>query len=362
MAKIDKPSDTILVTGGAGFIGSALVRRLIATAAGRIINVDKLTYAGNLASLGEAANDPAHVFVQADIGDRAAMAAVFAKYGPRVVFNLAAESHVDRSIDTSADFIATNIVGTHVLLECARAYWAALDEAAKKPFRFVHVSTDEVFGDLGPEGVFTEATQYAPNSPYAASKASADLLVRAWGRTYGLPVIVTNCSNNYGPCQYPEKLIPLMILNALDGSPLPVYGDGGQVRDWLYVDDHVDALLAAASDGQPGETYAIGGNAELKNIEVVKRICAVLDKKPVTKPAGVRSFGELIDFVADRPGHDRRYAIDATKIRSQLGVAPARDFADGLEATIDWYIANRDWVDKVEQKAPVRLRHGLAAK
>ena len=342
-------SRTILITGGMGFIGSAVVRRLIDETASTVINVDKLTYAGNVESLGHARTDPRHRFEQVDICDAKALRGVFQKHRPDAVMHLAAESHVDRSIHGSAEFIETNIVGTYTLLEVARAYWNELDSASKAQFRVHHVSTDEVYGDLGPEdAAFTENTAYAPSSPYAASKASSDHLVRAWYRTYGLPVLITNCSNNYGPYQFPEKLIPLMILNALDGRNLPVYGTGENVRDWLYVEDHAQALIRVLTGGETGRTYNIGGRSERTNLEVVRRICAILDRE---RPRTDGTHAQLIRFVADRPGHDRRYAIDDSYISRELGWRPAESFESGLEKTVRWFLDNREWVERVRSGA-----------
>jgi dTDP-glucose 4,6-dehydratase len=332
----------VLVTGGAGFIGSALIRMLIGDTDVEVINVDKLTYAGNLASLETVAGNSRHRFVQTDICDRSTMAALFEAEKPDSVMHLAAESHVDRSIDGPAAFIETNIVGTCALLEVARGYWSTLPAGRRDNFRFHQISTDEVFGSLGSSGRFTETSPYAPNSPYAASKASADHLVRAWHHTYGFPVIVTNCSNNYGPCQFPEKLVPLMILNGLEGKPLPVYGAGENVRDWLYVEDHVAALWTVVTKGKVGETYNIGGEAELRNIDLVGQICDVLDEL-VPSDASRR---KLITFVADRPGHDARYAMDIKKITRELGWHPRESFETGLKKTVAWYLENyRRWQD-----------------
>jgi dTDP-glucose 4,6-dehydratase len=337
----------VLVTGGAGFIGSAVVRQLLAQPSVSVVNVDKLTYAGNLDSLAAVARSPAYSFAQVDICDRAALAQVFAEHSPDAVVNLAAESHVDRSIDSPEAFIETNLVGTGRLLEAALAYWATLPADRRPEFRFLHVSTDEVYGDLAEsDGAFVETTPYAPSSPYAATKAGSDHLVRAWGRTYGLPVIVTNCSNNYGPYQLPEKLIPHMILNALRGAPLPVYGDGLQVRDWLYVDDHARALWTVLREGEPGETYNIGGHNRQRNIDVVRQICGVLDvAAPARRPRN--GFDSLITFVEDRPGHDRSYAIDAGKIQRELGWRPAETFESGLARTVHWYLENSAWWQRV---------------
>ena len=334
----------ILITGGAGFIGSAVVRHIIQHTSHRVINVDKLTYAGNLESLVEVANHPHYVFEQVDICHRAELDRVFAEHQPDAVMHLAAESHVDRSIDGPAAFIETNIVGTYTLLEAARAYWQALSADQQAAFRFHHISTDEVYGDLhGTDDLFTETTPYAPSSPYSASKASSDHLVRAWLRTYGLPTIVTNCSNNYGPYHFPEKLIPLMILNALEGKPLPVYGDGQQIRDWLFVEDHARALYQVVTEGKVGETYNIGGHNEKANIEVVRTICALLEELVPEKPQGVAHYADLITFVTDRPGHDVRYAIDAAKIGRELGWQPQETFESGIRKTVEWYLNHREW-------------------
>lgn len=345
----------ILVTGGAGFIGSAVVRHLIGNTAYEVANLDKLTYAGNLESLASVSDSPRYRFYQVDICDAAALETVFAEFRPTAVMHLAAESHVDRSIDGPAAFIETNIVGTYTLLEAARRYWSALPEDERAAFRFHHISTDEVYGDLeGTDDLFTETTPYAPSSPYSASKASSDHLVRAWQRTYGLPVLVTNCSNNYGPYHFPEKLIPHVILNALAGKPLPVYGDGSQIRDWLYVEDHARALVEVVCKGQVGETYNIGGHNEKRNLEVVETICDLLDELvPGADDRGARtgrprrSYRELITFVKDRPGHDRRYAIDASKIERELGWKPEETFETGLRKTVQWYLDNRDWWQRV---------------
>lgn len=335
---------TFLVTGGAGFIGAAVIRQLIQHSNHRVVNLDKLTYAGNLQSLVSVADSERYHFVQADICDAAALAEVFARFQPDILMHLAAESHVDRSIDGPADFIQTNIVGTYNLLEAARAYWLQLDAMKKAAFRFHHVSTDEVYGDLkGTDALFTETTPYAPSSPYSASKASSDHLVRSWQRTFGLPTLVTNCSNNYGPFQFPEKLIPLMIQNALCGKALPVYGDGKQSRDWLFVEDHARALVLVALQGRIGETYNIGGHNEHQNIEVVQALCALLEELAPRKPAGVAHYRDLITFVTDRPGHDVRYAIDAAKIQAELGWQPTATFATGLRKTVLWYLENKTW-------------------
>ncbi|BBT73149.1 MULTISPECIES: dTDP-glucose 4,6-dehydratase [Enterobacteriaceae] len=338
----------ILVTGGAGFIGSAVVRHIISQTSDSVVVVDKLTYAGNLASLAPVAQDARFAFEQVDICDRPALDRIFAHYRPDVVMHLAAESHVDRSIDGPAAFIETNIVGTYTLLEAARGWWSTLDDAGKSAFRFHHISTDEVYGDLhSTDDFFTETTPYAPSSPYSASKASSDHLVRAWLRTYGLPTLITNCSNNYGPYHFPEKLIPLTILNALAGKPLPVYGNGQQIRDWLYVDDHARALYLVATEGGIGETYNIGGHNERKNIEVVETICTLLEELVPNKPQGIAHYYDLITFVADRPGHDLRYAIDAAKIARELGWMPEETFESGMRKTVQWYLANESWWQQV---------------
>ena len=338
----------ILITGGAGFIGSALIRHIIHNTQDSVVNLDKLTYAGNLENLAGVFHNPRHTFVQADICDRAALDKIFAEHRPDAVMHLAAESHVDRSIDSAGEFIQTNIIGTFTLLEAARAYRSTQPESRRAAFRFHHISTDEVFGDLhGTDGLFTETTPYAPSSPYSASKAGSDHLVRAWGRTYGLPVIVTNCSNNYGPCHFPEKLIPLMILNALAGKPLPVYGDGQQIRDWLYVEDHARALYTVVTQGKTGETYNIGGHNEKTNLEVVRTICALMEELAPEKPQGVVRYEDLITFVTDRPGHDARYAIDASKIGRELGWKPQETFESGIRKTVQWYLENRSWWQRV---------------
>ncbi|MDP5134958.1 dTDP-glucose 4,6-dehydratase [Rheinheimera baltica] len=337
-------SRTILVTGGAGFIGSAVIRHVIANTSFNLVNVDKLTYAGNLASLQDVAASSRYCFIQADICDAQAMADIFEQYKPEIVMHLAAESHVDRSINGPGDFIQTNIVGTYTLLEAARAYWISLTDEKRAAFRFHHISTDEVYGDLhGTDDLFTETTAYAPSSPYSASKAGSDHLVRAWQRTFGLPTLITNCSNNYGPFHFPEKLIPLMILNALAGKALPVYGDGKQIRDWLYVEDHARALVKVATLGKIGETYNIGGHNEKQNIEVVTTLCALLEQLAPEKPAGVKHYSDLITYVTDRPGHDVRYAIDASKIADELNWLPEETFESGLRKTVQWYLNNRNW-------------------
>ncbi|UFQ97562.1 dTDP-glucose 4,6-dehydratase [Pseudomonas wenzhouensis] len=339
----------ILITGGAGFIGSALIRHLIHHTGHEVLNLDKLTYAGNLESLAPVADSPRYRFVHADIADSERVAASLAEFQPDAIMHLAAESHVDRSIDGPAAFIQTNIVGTYSLLESTRAYWLGLSAERKAAFRFHHISTDEVYGDLhGVDDLFSETTSYAPSSPYSASKAASDHLVRAWQRTYGLPVLITNCSNNYGPYHFPEKLIPLMILNALAGKPLPVYGNGQQVRDWLYVEDHARALLQVVTNGKVGETYNIGGHNEQKNLDVVKAICALLEELAPEKPAGIGRYEDLITYVQDRPGHDLRYAIDAGKIERELGWVPQETFATGLRKTVQWYLDNLDWCRRVQ--------------
>lgn len=346
----------VLVTGGAGFIGSAVVRHVVGELGWQVLNVDKLTYAGNLNSLVAISETPNYAFLNADICDASAMAAAFESFKPTAVMHLAAESHVDRSIDGPAAFIETNVVGTSVLLEAARAYWLTLPSPEKTAFRFHHISTDEVYGDLeDTEDLFTETTPYAPSSPYSASKAASDHLVRAWGRTYGLPVVITNCSNNYGPYHFPEKLIPLMILNALQGKSLPVYGDGKQIRDWLYVEDHARALAIVVAQGQVGETYNIGGHNEKQNIEVVRTLCSLLDELAPSEIEGLNSYSDLITFVTDRPGHDVRYAIDASKIEAKLGWAPSETFESGLRKTVEWYLANEAWWRAVRDGSYRRL-------
>ena len=349
---------TVVVTGGAGFIGSALIRYLITSKNWSVTNVDKLTYAANLASLDLVSDDPRYRFVQADICDRAAMDKVLSDVQPDMVMHLAAESHVDRSITGSADFIQTNIVGTYTLLEAARAYWSALNRARRDQFRFLHVSTDEVYGSLGPNEFFYETTAYDPRSPYSASKAASDHLVSAWAETYGLPVLITNCSNNYGPYHFPEKLIPLVLLNALEGKQLPVYGDGRQERDWLFVDDHARALALVAEHGRIGETYNVGGRAPRENITVVERLCDVLDE---LRP-GVAPRRRLITFVADRPGHDRRYAIDPVKIETELGWRAQETFETGIVKTVRWYLDNEAWWRPLRQGVYDGRRLGLVEK
>lgn len=349
----------ILVTGGAGFIGSAVVRHIIENTQDSVVNVDKLTYAGNLESLESVENNPRYTFEQVDICDAKALARVFEQHKPDAVMHLAAESHVDRSIDGPAAFIETNIVGTYTLLEAMRAYWNTLSNEKKVAFRFHHISTDEVYGDLeGTDDLFTETTPYAPSSPYSASKASSDHLVRAWLRTYGLPTIVTNCSNNYGPFHFPEKLIPLMILNALDGKPLPVYGNGQQIRDWLFVEDHARALYKVVTEGKVGETYNIGGHNEKANIDVVRTICQLLEELVPNKPKGVVKYEDLITYVKDRPGHDVRYAIDATKINQELGWKPQETFESGIRKTVEWYLNNKKWWSRVLDGSYNRERLG----
>ncbi len=351
----------IIVTGGAGFIGSALCRFLIGNTTSTILNIDKLTYAANPASLSEIAGNSRYSFSQTDICDDAAVKEIFDSFHPDAIIHLAAESHVDRSIDGPGAFIQTNVVGTYTLLNAARGYWQTLDPAKQQKFRFINVSTDEVYGSLGDEGLFTETTPYQPNSPYSASKAAADHLARAWFHTYKMPVITTNCSNNYGPCQFPEKLIPLTILNALEGKTLPVYGTGENVRDWLFVDDHARALWAALQKGRPGETYNIGGNSEKKNIEVVHAICAYLDKASPPLENG-KPRDSLITFVTDRPGHDQRYAIDASKIAGELGWMPQETFETGLRRTIDWYLSNEAWWKPLRDRTYKGERLGLNQK
>lgn len=349
--------DTILVTGGAGFIGGCFVRQCIAEQVCRVVNFDKLTYAGNLDSLRSVASSPRYAFVEGDIADREAVERVVAEFEPTAIVHFAAESHVDRSIEGPAEFVRTNVQGTFQLLDSARQYVARISTRRRADFRFLHVSTDEVYGSLGPTGLFTETSPYDPSSPYSATKAAADHLARAYFRTFGLPLLVTNCSNNYGPCQFPEKLIPLVILNALEGKPLPVYGDGQNVRDWLFVEDHCRALWRVLTAGRLGETYNIGGNCEQKNIDVVKAICRTVDELRPGLPHA--PCGSLITFVRDRPGHDRRYAIDAGKIRRELGWQPEHDFASGIRRTVKWYLDNPQWVSRVASGAYRRERLGL---
>lgn len=349
----------IFVTGGAGFIGSALVRHLIANTSHEVLNFDKLTYAGTLSTVEEVAQSNRYRFVQGDVCDAAAVRQAIEEFRPEVITHLAAESHVDRSIDAPDAFIQTNLVGTYTMLAEARGYWQSLEGDAKDAFRFHHISTDEVYGSLGDEGLFTEDTPYDPRSPYSASKAGSDHLVSAWGHTFGLPVLITNCSNNYGPYHFPEKLIPLMIVKALAGETLPVYGKGANVRDWLYVEDHVRALQAVFERGAPGRTYNVGGNNEKKNLEVVETVCAILDRE---RPrADGKSYKEQIGFVADRPGHDARYAIDATRIRDELGWEPAETFESGIEKTVRWYLANEPWWRAIVDERQADKRRGLAA-
>lgn len=350
----------IIVTGGAGFIGSAVVRHIINNTQDEVINVDKLTYAGNLQSLDSISDSNRYYFEQVDICDRQAMDKLFLHYQPDAVMHLAAESHVDRSIDGPAAFIETNIIGTYTLLEASRNYWNSLPEYRKLAFRFHHISTDEVYGDLhGTDDLFTETTPYSPSSPYSASKASSDHLVRAWHRTYGLPVIVTNCSNNYGPYHFPEKLIPLVILNALEGKALPVYGDGSQIRDWLYVEDHARALYKVVTEGEVGDTYNIGGHNERKNIDVVRTICDILDELVPNHSNNINKYADLITFVKDRPGHDYRYAIDATKIAQKLGWKPQETFESGIRKTVEWYLNNQRWCNNIKDGSYARERAGL---
>lgn len=348
----------ILVTGGAGFIGSAVIRYIIKSTNNKVLNIDKLTYAGNLESLVEVENNPNYNFKQIDICNAIALEQAFHDFQPDLIMHLAAESHVDRSIDGPAEFINTNIVGTYTLLEVARKYWQTLHEDKKSTFKFHHISTDEVYGDLeGTTDLFTETTPYAPSSPYSASKASSDHLVRAWHRTYGLPIVITNCSNNYGPYHFPEKLIPLVILNALDSKELPVYGKGNQIRDWLYVEDHARALYKVVTEGAIGETYNIGGHNEKQNIEVVRTICQILDElKPQLNG---QPYESLITFVKDRPGHDLRYAIDATKIKNELGWTPVESFETGIRKTVEWYLNNLDWCRRVQDGSYQRERLGV---
>lgn len=349
--------ETIFVTGGAGFIGSCFVRRWVSEETGRLVNLDKLTYAGNLDSLEPVMDCPRYVFVEGDIGDRPTVSRLLDEYQPQAIVNFAAESHVDRSIDDPVSFVQTNVLGTFQLLEAARDYWAQLPEPQRSNFRFLHVSTDEVYGSLGPTGTFSETSPYAPNSPYSASKASADHFVRAFHHTYGLPTLITNCSNNYGPYQFPEKLIPLMILNALEGKPLPVYGDGQNVRDWIYVEDHCHAVRLVLEKGTPGEVYNIGGDCERTNLDIVQSVCSTVDRLRPDLPHAPCS--SLIKFVQDRPGHDRRYAIDATKIQKQLDWKSSQDFESGLELTVAWYLENPTWVQRVTTGKYRRERLGL---
>ena len=351
------PARRFLVTGGAGFIGSAVVRHLIAHTPHQVAVIDKLTYAGNLQSLAPAAESPRYRFFRGDIADSGRVREVIAAVEPDVIVNLAAESHVDRSINGAGAFIDTNVVGTFILLDAALDHWRKLPAAVRDSFRFHHVSTDEVFGALGPQGAFDEASSYRPNSPYSASKAAGDHLVRAWHSTYGLPVVLSNCGNNFGPYQFPEKLIPLMILNCIEGRPLPVYGSGQNVRDWLHVEDHVRALLLIAERGRIGETYLVGGAGGLTNLAVVKAICALIDRRVPDSAIGRRE--RLVRFVADRPGHDLRYSVDASKIRDELGWRPQESFVTGLEKTVDWYLANRDWWGPLRERVYGGERLGL---
>jgi dTDP-glucose 4,6-dehydratase len=343
---------TVLVTGGNGFIGTNLVRMLVASGEYHVVNLDALTYAANPFSLVDLEGHPNYEFVQGNIADRRLVDSLFEKYQPLGVFHLAAESHVDRSIVSADDFVQTNVVGTYTMLDAARVYWNTLPDELKKEFRFLHVSTDEVFGSLGKDGYFTEETPYAPNSPYSASKAASDHFVHAFHHTYGLPTIITNCSNNYGPYQFPEKVIPLMILNALSGKPLPVYGDGSNVRDWIYVEDHCKAVKLAFEKGKPGEVYVVGASNEQKNIDLVNQICSILDdiapsvEIPQLRDQGLKSYSELINFVEDRPGHDHRYAIDSAKITRELDWQPETDFETGLRRTVEWYLSNPKWVNQ----------------
>lgn len=349
----------ILVTGGAGFIGSAVVRKLVQQQV-EVVNFDKLTYAGNLESVSMVSKNPAYRFVQADICDRAALDTVLTEFRPDAVMHLAAESHVDRSIDGPAAFIQTNVVGTATVLEAVTAYWRTMEEPQRAAFRFLHISTDEVYGSLGETGLFTETTPYDPRSPYSASKAASDHLVSAWFHTYGLPTLITNCSNNYGPFHFPEKLIPLVILNALDGKPLPIYGKGDNVRDWLYVDDHADALITVVQRGIPGQTYNVGGNNERTNLQVVETICTTLDRLHPhrLRALALPSFKALITFVQDRPGHDKRYAIDASKIKRELGWLPKETFDTGIEKTVQWYLENAWWWQPIREKKYAGQRLG----
>ena len=357
---------TFIVTGGAGFIGSNFVRTALTATDAKIVVLDKLTYAGSLESLEDVSDDPRFHFVQADIADRAAVECIFDDHPPTAVLNFAAESHVDRSIDGPEDFIQTNLVGTFVLLDVARLFASKLSASARESFRFLHVSTDEVFGSLGDTGMFSESTPYAPNSPYSASKAGADHLVRAYHHTYQLPTITTNCSNNYGPYHFPEKMIPLMILNALEGIELPIYGDGLNVRDWLYVEDHCEGILAALQRGTPGETYNIGGNNERSNLDIVNGVCSELEKlvpaasNEALRAKGIAAYDDLKTFVADRPGHDRRYAIDASKASRELGWSPRHDLESGLARTVRWFVENRQWCEAVQQNNYRRERLGLS--
>jgi len=349
----------IFITGGAGFIGSAVIRRIINNTSDCVLNIDKLTYAGNLESLLSVSNSKRYRFIKGDICDKKLLDRVFSEFKPNIVLHLAAESHVDRSIDSPTDFINSNIYGTYTMLESARKYWASLDKNLQSKFRFHHISTDEVFGSSD-SSFFLESTPYNPSSPYSASKASSDHLVRSWGCTYGLPILVTNCSNNYGPYQFPEKLIPLMIINALEGKPLAIYGDGMQIRDWLYVDDHADALYKVLTEGSVGETYNIGGHNEKTNLEVVQSLCSILDRLQPVQTNQISRYSDLIEFVFDRPGHDRRYAIDASKIEKDLNWTPRETFETGLEKTVQWYLNNKIWYSHVLDGSYQRERLGKA--
>jgi dTDP-glucose 4,6-dehydratase len=368
MHPMPEQSRTLLVTGGAGFIGSNFVRLALEQQNGQVVVLDKLTYAGSLENLRELRSNPRFRFEQGDIADRARVREIFRAYRPTAVLNFAAESHVDRSIDGPRDFVETNVMGTFELLEASRHHVAELPPAERNHFRFLHVSTDEVYGSLGPDGFFTEATPYAPNSPYSASKAGADHLVRAYHRTYDLPTLTTNCSNNYGPYQFPEKLIPLMVLNAIEAKPLPIYGDGGNIRDWIYVEDHCEGILTALKRGRPGEQYAFGGDSERTNLEIVDQLCAILDEllapaeNPAMRERGLDHYAELKSFVEDRPGHDRRYAIDASRVRSELGWKPRHDLAGGLRQTVQWYLEHREWCQAVQRDRYGRERLGLSGK
>ncbi|WP_294829658.1 dTDP-glucose 4,6-dehydratase [Gilliamella sp. G0441] len=350
----------VIVTGGAGFIGSALVRYIIENTQDEVLVIDKLTYAGNLESLEEISKNTRFNFKQIDICDRSTLDHVINDFCPDIILHLAAESHVDRSIDHPSAFIETNIIGTYTLLEASLAYWRTLTQSKQSVFRFHHISTDEVYGDLhGTKDLFSENSPYSPSSPYSASKASSDHLVRAWHRTFGLPTIITNCSNNYGPYHFPEKLIPLTILNALEGKPLPVYGNGHQIRDWLYVEDHARALYLVATKAQVGETYNIGGNNEQRNIDVVNIICELLEELVAIKPEGIKQFKDLITYVTDRPGHDKRYAIDASKIFNDLGWKPKESFESGMRKTVQWYLNNKNWCDRIKNGSYSRTRQGI---